>query len=342
MTSRKLWIAVAVLLPIHILALCPGFFSPYDPDVQNRNLPFAPPTRLLWIDGDGTVHLRPFVYPWKALPGRVAVYEPDTSHPAPLRFFIHHTEQPQAGSTHSHWHLFGTEDDVPIFLLGSDQYGRDQLSRMLYGIQMSLLAGLTAAAVAVSLGLLVGLIAGFYGGVVDGILMRLGELFFALPWLYVLFALRALLPLNTSPQESVLLFTLVISTVGWVRPARLIRGAVLSLKERNYVLAARGFGASDVHILRRHVLPQTFGIALTQAGLLIPHFILAEVTLSYLGLGAGEPVPSLGKLLAEIHVQSIASSQWWMLLPAVVLVPLLAGYYGLADALHQRAGLVQV
>jgi len=130
--------------------------------------------------------------------------------------------------------------------------------------------------------------------------------------------------------------------IGWVRPARLVRGAVLSAKERNYVLAARGFGASDARILRMHVLPQTFGIVLTQAELLIPHFILAEVTLSYLGLGAGEPVPSLGNMLAEIHIQSLTSSRWWLLSPAMVLVPLLAGYYSLADVLHARAGLVQV
>jgi len=201
--SRKICLAAAVLLPIHILALFPRFFTPYDPVVQNRNLPFAPPMLVHWIDPHGAAHLRPFVYPWKALPGHIAVYEPDTKHPRPLHFFVRDLEQQHGGNVHSRWHLFGTGDDVRIFLLGSDQYGRDQLSRLLYGIRMSLFAGLTAAAVAVGLGLVLGSLAGFYGRFIDGIVMRLSELFYVLPWLYILFAMRALRnPFYCSPWWS--------------------------------------------------------------------------------------------------------------------------------------------
>ena len=340
--SRRLYLTLSLLLPVHVLVLGASFFSPYDPDAQNRRLPFAPPTRLHWIDARSKFHLRPFFYPYVPVPGRFAVYKPDLTHPVFLRFFVRLQDQASSGRLRSELRLFGTGDSRRLFLLGSDEYGRDQLSRMLYGAQISLLAGLTAAALSLALALLLGSVSGFYGGLIDSALMRMAELFLALPWLYLLFALRAFLPLQTPPRESLMLVVTVIGIIGWARPARLIRGTVLSAKRRNYVLAARSFGASDAYLLRRHVLPQTLGVVLTQAGLLIPQYILAEVTLSYLGLGVGEPMPTLGNLLAEIQVQSIMLSHWWMLLPGLALILLLAGYYNLADALHERAELIQI
>jgi peptide/nickel transport system permease protein len=336
----RTYFALGLLVPIHVLVLGASFFSPYDPDAQNRSMPFVPPTRPHWIGVHGTFHLRPFIYPYIAVPSRFAVYKRDLRHPVSIRFFVRSPDGVSPQNSPSGLHLFGTGNSTRIFLLGSDEYGRDQLSRTLYGAQVSVLAGVAAAALSLVLALLLGSLSGFYGGLVDGAVMRLAELFFALPWLYLLFALRAFLPLRTPARESLVLVALVIGIVGWARPARLIRGAVLSAKERNYVLAARGFGASDVYLLRRHVLPQTIGIVLTQAGVLIPQYILAEVALSYLGLGVGEPTPSLGNLLAQVQMQSILSSHWWMLLPGLALVPLLAGYHSLADALHRQAGVI--
>ncbi len=340
----RLRLALGFLLPIHLAVLSARFFSPYDPDVQNRDLPYAPPTCLHWMDARGKMHLRPFIYPWVSVPEeRFATYRPDLRHPMPVHFLVHSPERTATGTFHARWRLFGTpQGGAPIFLLGADEFGRDQLSRLLYGGQVSLLAGFTAAALSVGLGLFLGSVAGFYGGMIDDALMRLTELFLALPWLYSLFALRAFLPLHTPPRESLLLIIIVIGIIGWARPARLIRGAVLSAKARNYVVAARGFGASDFYLFRRHVLPQILGIVLTQAGLLVPTYILAEVALSYLGLGTAEPVPSLGNMLAEVQVPNITSSHWWMLLPGVALIPLLLGYHSLTDALHEWAGIVQV
>ena len=339
--SGRLWRTLVLLSAIHIVVLGAGFFGPYDPDVQDRELPFAPPTRLHWVDARGRFHFRPFVCPY-ALTGRFGVYKADLRQTFPVHFFVRSAERRPPGVLHSRWHLFGTDDEARIFLLGTDEYGRDQFSRLLYGGQVSLLAALVAAGVSVGLGLLLGSVAGFCGGLIDGISMRLTELFLALPWLYLLLALRAFLPLQTPPRMSVFLFIMLVGVMGWAWPARLVRGVVLTAKERNYVLAARGFGASDAYLLRRHVVPQTFGVAVTQAGLLIPRYILAEVALSYFGLGVGEPLPSLGNMLAEIQPHNLTSSHWWMLLPGVALIPVLAGYYSLADALHERGGLVQV
>lgn len=182
-----------------------------------------------------------------------------------------------------------------------------------------------------------GTAAGFYGGWTDAMLMRFAELFLALPWLYLLFALRAFLPLTVRPLEAFLLVVAVLGAVGWARPARLVRGVVLSIRQRDFIRAARGFGATNGYVLRRHVLPETASVLLTQATILVPQFVVAEMTLSFLGLGVPEPVPSWGNLLAVLQQYSVLISYWWMYLPAIVCVPFFVGYLGLANALHASA-----
>jgi peptide/nickel transport system permease protein len=172
--------------------------------------------------------------------------------------------------------------------------------------------------------------------------MRVAELFLALPWLYLLFAVRAFLPLNLAPAQAFLLLIVVIGLIGWARPARLIRGVVLSARARDFVLAARGFGASDAYVLRRHVLPQAFGVVLTQAAILIPQYILAEVTLSFLGLGVGEPAASWGAMLASLQEYHVLASYWWMLAPGLVLVIVFLSYAALANALQEKLGPASV
>ena len=223
-----------------------------------------------------------------------------------------------------------------MFLLGSDGFGRDQLSRLLHGAQVSLAAGLLAAAVSLGLGWVLGGLAGFYGGWVDAVVMRGAELFLALPWLYLLLAVRAVLPLHVSAAQAFLMIVLVIGLVDWARPARLVRGIVLSARERSYVLAARGFGASDLYLLRRHVAPQTLGVVLTQAALLVPQYILAEVTLSFLGLGVSEPAASWGNMLGALQQYHVLVSYWWMWAPGLVLVPVFLAYFALSEALRPR------
>jgi peptide/nickel transport system permease protein len=166
--------------------------------------------------------------------------------------------------------------------------------------------------------------------------MRTSEIFAALPWLYLLLALRAFLPLHMSPAETFLLLITVIGVLGWSRPARLARGIVLSAKERNYVVAARGFGATEWYLLRRHVLPQTRAVILTQAAVLIPQYILAEVTLSFLGLGVADPVPSWGNMLSALQQYSVLASYWWMIIPGFLLVPVFLSYHVLAQSLDLR------
>ena len=203
-------------------------------------------------------------------------------------------------------------------------------------------AGLLGASLSVGVGLALGGLAGFFGGWIDTAIMRAAELFLAVPWFYLLFAVRMALPLQIEPAQAFLMILTVIGLIGWARPARLIRGVVLSAKFRDYVVAARGLGASDAHLLRRHVLPQVLGVALTQAAVLTPQYIVAEVTMSFFGLGVGEPVPSWGNMLAVLQRFDVLSSYWWMFVPGVALVPVFLLYYVLADALHQRAAAFPV
>ena len=290
----------AAWILVHVVALAPGFFAPFDPGAQQRE--------------------RPFSAPESAPPGRVRLFAAG----APYRLF---------GAVETSVHLFGFAGG-PVFLLGTDGLGRDQLSRLIHGAQVSLFAGLLAAAISISLGIALGLAAGYCGGWVDAVVMRATELFLALPWLYLLIGVRAFLPLDIGPAQAFVLVAAVIGSIGWVRPGRLIRGVVLSARERDYVAAARGFGASHVYLLSRHILPQVWGAALTQAALLIPQYVLAEAGLSFLGLGVAEPVPSLGNMLAALR-QYHVMGYWWMYAPALALVPLFLLYQFLGDVLKK-------
>ena len=333
---RTLWGTLIFLAAFHVAVLFAGFFAPYNFADQNRDLAFAPPTRVHFIDPHRKFHLRPFVYGVRYAPEAPSGFAPDLSRMYRVRFFARGTPYKIAGVFLSSVHLFEVDGPGRIFLLGSDGYGRDQFSRFLYGGQLSLLTGLLAAALSVGVGIAIGAMAGFYGGWIDEVLMRGAELFLALPWLYLLLAVRSALPLHLAEWQVFLVLICVIGLIGWSRPGRLIRGAVLSAKERNFVLAARGFGASDLFLLRRHVLPQTGGVILTQLAVLVPQYILAEVTLTFLGLGVGEPTPSWGSLFSPLQQYSVLVSDWWMFLPAVILVPFFLAFYAVANAMQER------
>jgi peptide/nickel transport system permease protein len=311
MARRRLLLVSAFLAAFHLTVLGAGFVAPYGYAEQHRDFPYAPPARLHFAG------LRPFVYGLRA---EGAGYVPDRSRIYPIHLL-------------ANGRLFGVEEPGVLFLAGSDGYGRDVFSRILYGAQVSLLTGLMAALLSLGIGWLLGTVAGFFGGWLDQVLMRGSELFMALPWLYLLLGVRAFLPLHISGVQAFLLLIAIIGGVGWVRPARLIRGVVLSARERGYVLAARGFGAGPAYLIRRHILPQTSAVVLTQATVLIPLYILAEVTLSFLGLGVGEPVPSWGNMLAEARQYHALIDHPWLLAPGLAAIPVLFGYSILADML---------
>ena len=324
-------ISLALLVIVHAAILFAGFLAPYDYAEQHRDFSYAPPTALHFVDAGGVFHLRPFVYgiaPEGLEQGGTGDSHEDRNRMYPLHFF-------------TGGRLFGVSPPGAVFLWGADGTGRDVFSRVLYGGRISLLTGCAAAFLSLALGLLWGTLAGFYGGWVDTLLMRGAELFLALPWLYLLLAVRAFLPLHITTMQAIFLLVAIIGMLGWVRPARIIRGVVLSARERGFVQAARGFGATGPYLIRRHILPLTGSVLLTQATVLIPQYILAEVTLSFLGLGVGEPVPSWGNMLAEARQYHALAAHPWMLSPGLATIPLLLGYLMLADALLEDDALLE-
>jgi len=314
MTRRQTWAVAACLTAMHLAAFRADWLAPYGYADQHREFPYAPPTPIHWAG------IRPFVY---GLAPEDDGYRVDATRRYPVQFL-------------SRGRLFGAAEPGVIFLLGTDGDGRDVFSRVLYGARVSLAAGLLAALLSLGIGCMLGTVAGFFGGWVDQLLMRGSELFMALPWLYLLLAVRAFLPLHIGSLQAFFLVVAIIGGVGWVRPARLIRGVVLSQRERPFVLAARGFGAGPAYLIRRHILPFTWGITLTQATVLIPQYILAEVTLSFLGLGVAEPVPSWGNMLSEARQYHVLTGHPWLLAPGIAAVPALLGYLLLAEALSSR------
>ena len=337
--AHALWLAP--LLALHFVLLFPGFFGPYDYAAQNRDFPFASPTRIHFADTEGRLHIRPFVYGLE-FNERTQSYEETTRQRFPIRFFLKGSPYTVLGSWTADHHLLGVDAPAHLWLFGTDDFGRDLFSRMLFGGRISVFAGILGAGIALFTGACLGVLAGFYGHSTDNALMRLVELFLALPWLYLLLAVRAVLPLRIKTIDAFLLLVAVTGLIGWARPARLIRGIVLSARERGFVLAARSMCASDWHILRRHILPQTYSTLLTMAVLLVPQFILAEVTLSFLGLGVSEPIPSWGNLLAQLQSYRVLTSYWWMYLPAGVLVALFLVYHLAASALSKGAAKVSL
>jgi peptide/nickel transport system permease protein len=309
----KIRLAVALLIVLHAAILLAGFIAPYPYAEQHRDFPLSPPSRF---------HLQSFrlmvgqaVSPAQPPEAAARLY--------PVHFF-------------TRGRLFGVDPPGVVFLWGSDSLGRDIFSRVLYGGQISLLTGMTAAAVALGLGLLFGVVAGYFGSWPDHVLMRTGELAMAVPRFYLLLVARAFLPLHIGPLDAFLLLVCIIGALGWVRPARLIRGVALSAREQPFVLAARGFGAGHFYLIRRHLLPFTLPVLLTHATVLIPQFILAEVGLSFLGLGIGQPIPTWGNMLTEAREYHVMVSHPWLLAPGLVAIPILLGYLVLADALLEQ------
>lgn len=213
---------------------------------------------------------------------------------------------------------------TPCFLLGTDDLGRDVLSRVLHGGRLSLFAGVMAASLAVLLGGLLGALAGTASRWIDGAMSRCMDVLLALPWIYLLIGVRAALPLSLPPGETFLLTMALLGLLGIGAPFRQARQAVRAARASEPVRAARGLGAGSAYLLSRHLLPA----ALPGLGalwlMLVPTFVLAEVALSFLGLGIGEPAVSWGTVLAQLRQYPVLVSQWWMFAPILALVTFLA------------------
>jgi len=283
------------------------FVAPHDPAQQFPDLAFAPPMIPRLVDDAGQVR-RPFVYPIRLVDRLEHRFVEDRSIRVPLEWFT-------SGRL-----VTTSEGSAPWLLLGADALGRDVFARLLRGAQMSLGVSAVAAALALVLGALIGSLAGFVGGKWDAALMRVADFVLVLPIIYVVIVLRATMPLVLSSTQVFWTMTAILGLAGWPFPARGVRAVIALERKKEYAEAAHALGAGWFRILLRHLLPAARGFLAVQATLLLPMFILAEATLSYVGFGFAEPTPSWGVMLHEAAEAGILSEAPWLLAPAAGIV----------------------
>ncbi|MFC1510373.1 ABC transporter permease [Candidatus Omnitrophota bacterium] len=332
--NRLAFCCLIVLGAMYASALFADCLAPYSYKNEERNFSYAPPTRIHLFDQKKFVG--PFVYGVSSYVDEFhqRQYTEDQSRRYPLRLFARGDQHKILGLIPSTRHLFGIGTESRFFLLGADARGRDLFSRLLYGGRVSLSIGLIGVAISFTIGLLIGGIAGFYGGHVDNILMRLCEMVMMVPGFYLLLALRAAVPDDFSSLQVYFSIVIILSFIGWAGLARIIRGMCLSLKARDYVMAARTFGLSDLKIIITHILPHTVSYSIFAVMLSIPGYILSESALSLIGLGIQDPFASWGNMLSD--AMSIVRIKYypWILTPAAMIFLTVLCFNIVGDALR--------
>ena len=299
---------LTALAVIAIATLAAPYLAPNDVATQFGDYVYAPPMRVRIVDHEGRWR-RPFVWRLRLVNRLERRYEEDRSTRFPLEWF-------------SSGRVVDVADPKgrPLLLLGGDSLGRDVFARIVQGARMSLGVALLAVVGALAIGTLLGGVAGYAGGWVDEALMRFAEFVLILPTIYVLLALRAVMPLVLPAGVVFTLTAVLLAVVGWPYATRGVRAIVAAERQRDYAAAAVALGAGRTRVLMRHLLPATGGFLLTQALLLLPAFILAEATLSFAGLGFPEPIPSWGSMLREAAAPGTIADFPWLLAPAGAIV----------------------
>jgi peptide/nickel transport system permease protein len=332
-------VGMATLIILYILVIFAGFISPYNMTSMHNKYSYLAPVRIHFFDKDGHFHILPFVYGLKQVRNPVTFameYKIDKSKIYAIHFFVRGEEWSFFGIFKSDIHLFGIDEDAHamLALFGTDKYGRDLFSRVLYGGQVSMSVGLVGVTISLVLGAIIGSLSGYYGGTTDLIVQRIIELLMSFPTLPLWLALSMIIPPSWPSTWVYFGVVTVLSLLGWMGIARVVRGMVLSLREKEFVLAAKLAGQSDFKIILRHVIPNVMGYLIVIATLSIPGMILGESALSFLGLGIKEPMASWGLLLSEAQSMSSIALHPWLMVPGIFIVVAVLAFTFLGDSLR--------
>ena len=314
-------IALIVLGGIYIALFLADFIAPYTKDFSDRTMAYVPPSKVFTIDENGKFSM-PYTYNYiREFDSETLQikYSLDRSQKHYIKFFSKGQPYKFLGLIPMKRHLFTTDDNGRIFLLGTDINGRDVFSRLLFGGRISMTIGFLALFVLFPIGLLYGGISGYFGGKTDMIMMRFAEGVMSIPSFYLLIILASILPSGMTSSQRFMLIVLILALIGWAGFARVVRGMVLSIKNEDYVLAAKSIGASKLRIITKHILPQTTSFVIVAMTLSVPSYILSESGLSFLGLGIQQPDASWGNMLKEAQEFTNILYRPWLLTPGFLI-----------------------
>jgi peptide/nickel transport system permease protein len=339
---RMAVVSAVIVLILYFIAAFAEFVAPYNPENSFVRYKLAPPTQIHIFDDQGQLH-RPFVYLTvrERDPETLrSIYTEDRSQMFPILFFVEGPEYELWGLFPMNIHLFGLDADREeqgIFLMGADRLGRDVFSRLCYGARISLTIGLVSVIISLILGVVLGGISGYYGGFADNAIQRTIEFVRSIPEIPLIMGLAAALPADMSVVRLYFGITILLSLIGWTGLARVVRGRFLSMREEDFVMAARLSGSGEMRIILRHMLPSFLSHIIASLTLAIPAIILAETGLSFIGLGLRAPAISWGVLLQEAqNLRSVALAPWVLLPGAAVILSVLAFNF-LGDGIRDAA-----